>query len=187
MYPRAVPRKRVHLNHQALSLTRGCPHLLERVGSPFFPTLSKCVRMQVLTGGLLPTLSLLSFTHHDSALAFVRVHVSESDTASSPHYLALTLACCVHIQVTDRGGSVASTEFRAWMERISQLESAVSDERSKRQLFEVELKKMRSDSLFGVSRGYQATGKAGGGGAPPPPAANAMTGAAAAALRSKAR
>ncbi|GAX82016.1 hypothetical protein CEUSTIGMA_g9444.t1 [Chlamydomonas eustigma] len=63
--------------------------------------------------------------------------------------------------VTDRGGSVAGTELRLWMERLSQLENAVSDERSKRKQFEEELKKLQSDSMFQVSRGYLTTGKPG--------------------------
>ncbi len=78
--------------------------------------------------------------------------------------------------VTDRGGSVASTEFRAWMERISQLESAVNTERSKRREFEEELKKLQTtvrqpsnDSTFQVSRGYLSTST---GQAPPAPAGN---------------
>ena len=67
------------------------------------------------------------------------------------------------LQVTDRGGSVASTEFRMWMDKISQLESAVSDERGKRRQFEEELKKMQSsDAHFAVSRGGLVTGKTGG-------------------------
>ena len=74
---------------------------------------------------------------------------------------------CTHspLQVTDRGGSVASTEFRMWMDKISQLESAVSDERGKRRQFEEELKKMQSsDAHFAVSRGGLVTGKTGDGG-----------------------
>jgi len=61
--------------------------------------------------------------------------------------------------VTDRAGSVASTELRLWMERLNQLESAVSDERSKRKQFEEELRKLQSDSMFQVSSGYLTTGK----------------------------
>jgi hypothetical protein len=45
------------------------------------------------------------------------------------------------------------------MERLNQLESAVSDERSKRKQFEEELRKLQSDSMFQVSRGYLTTGK----------------------------
>jgi hypothetical protein len=51
------------------------------------------------------------------------------------------------------------------MERISQLENAVSDERNKRQQFQEELKKIQKDALFAVSRGGLTTGK-GQGGAP---------------------
>jgi|LauGreSBDMM110SN_4_FD.fasta_scaffold32818_2 hypothetical protein len=46
------------------------------------------------------------------------------------------------------------------MDRISQLESAVSDERNKRRQFEEELKKMQSEApYFAVSRGGLTTGK----------------------------
>lgn len=62
------------------------------------------------------------------------------------------------LQVTDRGGSVASTEFRTWMDRINQLESAVKDERSKRRQFEEEMQKVYSSSVFNVSRGDTAPG-----------------------------
>ena len=62
--------------------------------------------------------------------------------------------------MTDRGESVATTEFQAWMDRISQLESAVSDERNKRKQFEEELKQMQSEApFFAVSRGGLTTGK----------------------------
>ena len=46
------------------------------------------------------------------------------------------------------------------MERISQLENAVVDERNKRQVFQEELKKIQKDALFAVSRGGLTTGKA---------------------------
>ena len=46
------------------------------------------------------------------------------------------------------------------MDRISQLESAVSDERNKRKQFEEELKQMQSEApFFAVSRGGLTTGK----------------------------
>ena len=48
------------------------------------------------------------------------------------------------------------------MERISQLENAVNDERSKRQQFQEELKKIQKDALFAVSRGGLKTGAASG-------------------------
>ncbi len=65
------------------------------------------------------------------------------------------------MQVTDRAGSMASTEMRAWLERIKSLEDAVKDERSKRRQFEDEMKKMYSDSVFAVSRGDLTTGAGG--------------------------
>jgi hypothetical protein len=80
--------------------------------------------------------------------------------------------------VTDRNcGSVASTEFRAWMDRLNKLESAVQDERSKRRQFEEELKKIqgpsgpRPDSMFQVSQGQSATPA---GGMPPRPVGRLM-------------
>jgi hypothetical protein len=69
--------------------------------------------------------------------------------------------CPSAMQVTDRAGSMASTEMRAWLERIKSLEDAVKDERSKRRQFEDEMKKMYSDSVFAVSRGDLTTGAGG--------------------------
>jgi hypothetical protein len=70
---------------------------------------------------------------------------------------------------------MASTEFRTWLDRISQLESAVKDERSRRREFEDELKKMNSDSMFAVSRGELTTGARAGGAPVAAKGANVVT------------